>query len=199
MKTLQKVFGLRTRRIPIGMASALVIGGLSMLLLMPKSAMADQNPIVDNRLAPELVGGTWLNTDGNPIKLASRRGKVTIVEFWTLGCINCKHNLPIYNRWNAEFASKKVTIIGVHTPETVEERSTRSVIKAVHRWGITYPVLVDTAGENWNRWDQQFWPTLYLIDKQGRIRYRWEGELEYDNANGTAKVSQLVEKLLREK
>ena len=64
--------------------------------------------------------------------------------------------------------------------------------------GVTHPVLLDNKGENWNRWRQQYWPTVYLIDRRGRIRYVWEGELESGGANGEVKMARLVETLLRE-
>ena len=60
-------------------------------------------------------------------------------------------------------------------------------------------VLTDPQGVNWQRWGQQFWPTVYLIDKRGRVRYRWEGELEYQHAGGEAKMGRLVEQLLAER
>lgn len=65
--------------------------------------------------------------------------------------------------------------------------------------GITYPILIDTQGANWRRWEQQFWPTVYLIDKKGHARYRWEGELEYEHAGGEAKMAERIEELLKEK
>ncbi len=90
-------------------------------------------------------------------------------------------------------------LIGVHTPETDEERVTENVRRHVKERGITYPVLLDTDGTNWRRWEQQYWPTVYLIDKRGRARYRWAGELEYKRAGGTAIMGRLIESLLREK
>jgi hypothetical protein len=68
----------------------------------------------------------------------------------------------------------------------------------VKQLGIEYPVLVDDLMENWRRWDQQFWPTVYLVDRKGRIRYRWEGELNYGNAGGEEKMAALIEILLKE-
>jgi len=91
-----------------------------------------------------------------------------------------------------------VAIIGVHTPETPWERSAANVTREIHRLGITYPVLLDPKSANWNRWGQQYWPTVYLIDKHGRVRYRWSGELEYDQAGGEATMARLVNQLLRE-
>jgi hypothetical protein len=72
------------------------------------------------------------------------------------------------------------------------------VVRHVRELGITYPILIDTEHKNWNRWKQQFWPTVYLIDKKGRVRYRWEGELEYGGARGEAKMGRLVTELLKE-
>ena len=80
--------------------------------------------------APELTGDSWLNVPkGTKLSLASRKGKVTIVHFWTFGCINCKRNLAAYDRWWKRFADKGVVVIGVHTPETAAERDPANVAK----------------------------------------------------------------------
>ena len=147
-------------------------------------------------VAPELVGSEWLNTE--PISLASRRGKVTVVEFWTFACSNCQANLPSYAQWNKKFAARGVEVIGVHTPETAYERDPKNVAKQVKRLGITYPVLLDAKMTNWNRWGQQYWPTTYVLDKAGRVRVKWLGELESGGGNGTAKISAVIETLLKE-
>ena len=149
--------------------------------------------------APELVGDSWFNLpQGTRLNFASRRGKVTIVHFWTYGCINCRRNLPIYDRWQQRYAAKGVLVIGIHTPETDAESKPANVAKKVKELGITYPVLVDSRRYNWNRWQQRIWPSIYLVDKQGRVKYVWEGELEYQGAGGEAKMTRLVETLLSE-
>jgi predicted transcriptional regulator len=73
-----------------------------------------------------------------------------------------------------------------------------NVGKKVKEYGITYPVLFDRESENWKRWQQRYWPAVYLVDKQGRARFVWEGELEYQNAGGNLKMIGLIESLLRE-
>jgi peroxiredoxin len=152
-----------------------------------------------NTPAPELIGPQWLNTPGNrPITLASRHGKVTIVEFWTFDCINCRHNLASYSRWQRQFAGQGVAVIGVHTPETDAERDPANVARHVRELNIEYPVLLDNEYTNWNRWHQEYWPVVYVVDKAGRIRYRWEGELNYHGADGEATVARVVEQLLKE-
>lgn len=152
-----------------------------------------------NTSAPELSGTQWINTPGGkPITLAARHGKVTVVEFWTFGCINCRHNLPSYARWYKQFAAQDVAIIGVHTPETSSEHDPANVARSVHELGIEYPVLLDNDYANWNRWQQQYWPAVYVVDKRGRVRYRWEGELNSGNAGGEAAIAGVIEKLLAE-
>jgi len=87
----------------------------------------------------------------------------------------------------------------VHTPETEAEKVAANVVREAKRLGITYPILLDQKGVNWNRWEQQWWPTVYLIDKQGHARYRWSGELEYEHAGGEETMARLAEELLKEK
>lgn len=152
-------------------------------LVIPASA--DQN-------AHSLTGSNWLNGVG------SLQGKVAIVHFWTFGCINCKHNLPSYARWQQEFKGQDFQIIGVHTPETRSERNLSSLKQFLAERKITYPVLVDNQSQNWDRWNVHAWPTVFLIDKKGRIRDVWEGELEYDGAMRTAKFSGEIRDLLKE-
>jgi len=152
-----------------------------------------------NVAAPELVGGNWLNTpDGSPIPLASRRGQVTILHFWTFGCINCENNLPAYARWHKQFANEGVVLIWVHTPETEAERIKANVIQRVRELAVEYPVLLDQDNVNWKRWHQQYWPTVYLIDKAGRIRFRWIGELNNGSSSGEARMAERVKQPLRE-
>lgn len=187
----------RPRRAWFGLAAALITGLFGSALAY---AQAPAQPVVIDVPAPELAKGIWLNTvGGKPISLASRRGKVTVVEFWTFGCINCMRNLPIYARWQQQFKKNDVVVIGIHTPETQGERDPANVVRFIKKNKITYPVLLDAQGQNWRRWDQQFWPTVYLLDKHGNVRYRWEGELEWQNAGGEQIMADRIRELLQEK
>jgi peroxiredoxin len=169
---------------------------LSLFLAIPHISA---DVIVENAPAPELIGSSWVNTPQNqPITLASRKGRVTIVEFWTFSCINCRRNLAAYAQWSRDLASSGVEVIGIHTPETEPESVKTTVEREIARLGIQYPTLLDSDHANWDRWHQEFWPTIYVIDKRGTIRYRWEGELEYNHADGTKKIAELVRRLVRE-
>ena len=170
-----------------------VIGtGVSMLAASPDAtAQTTRNSRAPQ--ATELVGGPWLNAPGGkPVKLADLRGKVTVLHFWTFACSNCLANIPAYNRIDRNFPKKDVQVVSVHTPEFDFERKTKNVAARVKELKIRYLVLIDAKNVNWNRWNQQFWPTIYLIDKSGRVRYKHEGELQGDEAAFTRRIAELV-------
>lgn len=148
--------------------------------------------------APEIIGSTkdWLNTDGK--KITFEMGRVYLVHFWTFGCINCQRNLPIYSRWMTRYKNDPLTIIGIHTPETEREKDIKNVIEALEKWEITYPVVFDGQTINWKNWSQHYWPTVYLVDKKGHVRYYWMGELEWKDSDGTKIMQGFISKLLRE-
>jgi len=160
----------------------------------------DEYGALEGRIAPELRGDTWLNTEPDQkLSLEDRKGKVTLVAFWTFGCSNCQANLPGYARLYKRFKPKDVELIAIHTPETEEEHKLEAVKEHVKEFGIDYPVLIDNDGKNWFRWNQKYWPSLYVLDGEGRIRFRWIGELDYQHAGGEAKVVRAIEQLLRQK
>jgi thiol-disulfide isomerase/thioredoxin len=158
---------------------------------------ADSNPHTLNTVAPPLTGGPWLNTpQEKSLSLADRKGKVTVVHFWTFACSNCRANIPIYNRWQTQFASQDVAIIGVHTPELAHEKAVANVRREIQKLNIKWPVLIDGDYANWNRWKQEYWPTVYLIDKHGKVRYQWIGEM---GEAGEKQMTRRIEQLQKEK
>ena len=147
--------------------------------------------------APEFAEGTeWLQSE--PLTLASLRGQVVVVHFWTFGCINCKHNYPVYKDWQATYAGKGVTLLGIHTPEFEYEAEATQVRAQAEKHGLKFPIALDAGGRNWKNWDNRYWPSIYLIDKKGRVRYRWEGELHLDRADAKQFAGH-IDELLAEK
>jgi thiol-disulfide isomerase/thioredoxin len=131
------------------------------------------------RPAPEFSGtGAWFNSP--PLSVAGLRGKVVLVEFWTYACINCLHVTPQLERWHARYAEQGLMIVGVHTPELDEERIPSNVEAAIERLGIEYPVVLDNSYKTWNAYRNQYWPALYLVDREGNVVYRHYGEGDYD-------------------
>lgn len=186
-------------RIRIRLATAALALAAAGWCVVPGSAQPVAQPVAFDLPAPGLTGGTndWLNTSGQ--KLEFLRGRVYVVEFWTFGCVNCQRNLPVYARWQKRFAKQPVTIIGVHTPETAAEKQTENVIQQVKKLSLTYPVLLDQRSTNWQRWQQQVWPTVYLVDRRGHVRFRWVGELDWQHAGGEETMARCIEALLRER
>jgi thiol-disulfide isomerase/thioredoxin len=147
---------------------------------------------------PRITGtpSDWLNTGGKPLIYETNR--VYVIHFWTYGCINCKRNLSAYTNWQEKYGSRRLTVIGIHTPETEKEKAPENVAEETKKLGITYPVVIDGQTINWAQWQQQIWPTVYLIDKRGHVRAYWMGELEWQGAGGTVIMEGLIEQLLQE-
>jgi peroxiredoxin len=89
-------------------------------------------------------------------------------------------------------------VIGVHTPETAGERQVERVREKVEEYKLDFPVVVDNDNAIWNAWGNSIWPSVYLIDKQGRLRYWWYGELNWQEAGGQKIMAQHIEELLAE-
>jgi thiol-disulfide isomerase/thioredoxin len=128
--------------------------------------------------APELQNTVWLNSD-QPLRLAELRGKVVLLDMWTFECINCQHVQPYLNQWYRDYASQGLVIIGNHFPEFLAERDLNNLKAALKEQGILYPVAQDNDGQTWEAYHNAYWPTIYLIDKRGHIRYTHIGEGAY--------------------
>lgn len=88
-------------------------------------------------------------------------------------------------------------MVGIQTPETADERDPQKVAAAVSEQGFEFPVLIDLKKGNWDTWGNTMWPTIYVIDRDGYIRFWWQGELNWQGAKGDEVIEDLVEKLLQ--
>lgn len=139
-------------------------------------AKAERLPVLG--AAPELRGiKGWLNT--KPLSLKDLRGKVALLDFWTYSCINCIRTIPHLEAWYEKYKGNEFVILGVHSPEFDFEKKIENVAGAIKKYGITYPVALDSEHETWNAFGNQYWPAHYLIDADGNIRYRSFGEGHY--------------------
>ena len=132
---------------------------------------------VEGRL-PSFGGATgWLNTD--PLTPESLRGRVVLVDFWTYTCVNWVRTLPYLRAWAAKYGDDGLTVIGVHTPEFGFERNVDNVITQSRRFGVEYPIALDSDYAVWSAFANHFWPAVYIADAAGRIRFHHFGEGEY--------------------
>ena len=139
----------------------------------PLAVAAVENP------APNFVGiSNWFNSA--PLKIGDLRGKVVLVDFWTYGCVNCVNTLPHVTELYARYRDRGLVVVGVHTPEFPFEKSASNVAAALKRHGITYPVAQDNNSQTWNAYHNQYWPAQYIIDQNGKIVFRHDGEGQYE-------------------
>jgi thiol-disulfide isomerase/thioredoxin len=194
--------GARTRWLPvalgIGLATALGValafgtrgptGGVTQVAQADEKDAKGKPPKKDDdevepprRLmkAPELEGGTaWLNT-GKPLTLKDLKGKVVLLDFWTLCCINCIHIMPDLARLEKKYANELV-VIGVHSAKFDNEKNSESIRKAILRYDLRHPVVNDADQKIWSAYDCSSWPTLILIDPEGNLLGQTSGEGKYD-------------------
>jgi thiol-disulfide isomerase/thioredoxin len=127
---------------------------------------------------PSLGGATsWLNSE--PLGPAELRGKVVLVNFWTLTCINWLRQEPYVRAWSRAYRDDGLVVLGVHTPEFTFEHEQERVRLAVQDRGIGYPVALDNGYAIWRAFDNHYWPALYFVDADGMIRDHHFGEGRY--------------------
>jgi thiol-disulfide isomerase/thioredoxin len=130
---------------------------------------------------PSLQGAVeWLNSE--PLSPAQLRGKVVLVEFWTYTCINWRRTLPYVHAWAEKYKNHGLVVIGIHTPEFAFEKDLTNVQHAVNAIKIDFPVAVDSNYAIWNSFGNRYWPALYFVDAQGRIRHHQFGEGSYEQS-----------------
>ncbi len=131
---------------------------------------------------PEFLPGfTWLNVI-RPLSVGEDlRGRVTVLDFWTYCCINCMHVLPVLKSIEERFARDPVVVIGVHSAKFISEKDPANIRRAIERYGVTHPVVVDSEHDIWEQFAVRAWPTLVLVDAAGYIREVMPGEADEDS------------------
>src|SRR5947209_4617175 len=153
--------------------------GVALLLALAGAGQAQAGGDGAKGLRLDLMGGAdWLNTD-RPIAAADLKGRVVLVDFWTLCCINCIHTLPDLAKLEAKYPGVLV-VIGVHSPKFENEKKTESIRKAVLRYEIKHPVINDADQKIWRRYGVESWPTLMIFDPDGNYYGEISGEGAFD-------------------
>lgn len=119
----------------------------------------------------------WINSE--PMKADDYSGKLVLLDFWTYTCVNCIRTLPYLKEWHEKYTDEGLLIVGVHTPEFDFEREYENVAAAVAELGIEYPVAQDNIQATWTSYRVQAWPTKYIVDGNGFVRFYHRGEGRY--------------------
>ena len=122
----------------------------------------------------------WLNSP--PLTGTALRGKVVLIDFWTYTCINWLRTLPYVRAWDEKYRDQGLVVIGIHAPEFAFEKDSNNVRRAVKDMRIEYPIAVDNDHVIWRAFNNQYWPALYFIDAQGRVRHHHFGEGAYEQS-----------------
>jgi hypothetical protein len=140
---------------------------------------------------PTFDGATaWLNS--GPLTPDDLAGRVVLASFGTYTCINWLRSLPYVRAWADKYADKALVVIGIQTPEFEFEGELDNVERAIKEMDVRYPVVVDNDYAVWQAFDNHYWPALYFVDAQGRIRHHHYGEGEYEESE------MVLQMLLRE-
>ncbi len=142
--------------------------------------------------APEIArpGPEWFNVPA-PLPIASLKGRVVVLDFWTEGCINCIQIIPTLKRIEDQFPNE-VVVIGVHSPKFANEKNAASVKDAIQRYSIRHPIIHDPAMTIWRAYGVQAWPTLVVIGSDGELVGAIPGEPDADKL--IAAIANLVGK-----
>jgi thiol-disulfide isomerase/thioredoxin len=132
----------------------------------------------------------WLNSQ--PLTPSALRGKVVLIDFWTYTCINWLRTAPYVRAWAEKYRDQGLVVIGVHAPEFAFEKNIDNVRWAVKEMRINYPVAVDNDHTIWRAFKNNYWPALYFMDAEGRVRHHHFGEGSYEQSE------KIIQELLAE-
>src|SRR6266566_2136441 len=153
------------------------------------TAAAVQLP--DEGELPSLSSATaWLNSP--PLTAAGLRGKVVFIDFCTYTCINWLRTLPYVRAWAEKYKNQGLVVIGVHAPEFAFEKNVDNVRRAAKEMKVNYPIAIDNDFAIWRALKNEYWPALYIVDAQGRVRHHQFGEGEYEQSE------RIIQQLLSE-
>lgn len=128
--------------------------------------------------APKLEGlSCWYN--GDPLEEEQLRGRPTLIHFWSYSCLSCLHTLPHLRRWHREYGERGLLILAIQAPEFAFEANSDHLANAIEQLKIRYPVALDATRKSWEAFGNLYWPTNYLLDSEGNIRYVHFGEGDY--------------------
>jgi thiol-disulfide isomerase/thioredoxin len=120
----------------------------------------------------------WLNSE--PLTAEGLRGRVVLVDFWTYSCVNWLRTLPYVSAWHERYRDRGLAVVGVHAPEFGFEHDLDNVRRAVRELGVGYRVVIDNDFAIWRSFDNHYRPAVYLVDRDGQVRFHHFGEGAYE-------------------
>lgn len=153
---------------------------------------------IDCKRAPEFTQHSpmaWINSA--PLSIHGLKGNVVLLDIWAYGCWNCYRSFPWLHKLEKTLEKEPFKVIGIHTPEFEHEHNRENVIANTRKFELRHPIMMDNDFAYWKALSNQYWPTFYLIDKTGKLRFRFIGETHADDRNATA-IESAIKVLLME-
>jgi thiol-disulfide isomerase/thioredoxin len=128
----------------------------------------------------------WLNSD--PLTADGLRGRVVLVDIWTYSCVNWLRTLPYVRAWHERYGEQGLVVVGAHAPEFGFEHDLDNVRRAARELDVGYPVVLDNDFAIWRSFRNRYWPALYLVDREGSVRFHHFGEGSYEEIEGAIQL-----------
>jgi thiol-disulfide isomerase/thioredoxin len=162
------------------------------------SPLLNAAEITGRPLMPEFTSKAeshWFNS--KPLKRSDLAGKVVLIDVWTFDCWNCYRSFPWLKSLERKFSDRDFIVVGIHSPEFAQEKRPGKVAAKIKEFGLEHPVMMDNDFGYWRALNNRYWPSFYLVDKQGRLRYLHAGETHAGDRRASA-IERQVEELLAE-
>ncbi len=175
-----------------------VIGALLATLMLDLDSPLHARQLSEPYTIPEFTHRNpedWINSP--PLVRDDLKGKVVLIDVWTFGCVNCYQSLPWLKSIETKYKQQEFAVLGVHTPEFDHEKDRRKVAEKVQEFGIEHAVMIDNDFSYWNALNNRYWPSFYLIDKTGKVRAVYVGEMR-EGGKPADRAERQIEALLEE-
>lgn len=176
----------------------IMLGMAALTFVLLKPSIETANAEISPFPLPEFTQteqNDWLKS--KPLKKADLKDKVVLLDIWTFACWNCYRSFPWLTGLEASLKDQDFQVIGIHTPEFDYEKKRSAVLAKMNEFKLDHPVMLDNHFKYWKKLNNQYWPTYYLVDKQGMVRYRFIGET-HANTTKAKQIEQAIETLLNE-
>ena len=138
-------------------------------------------------LAPDF---SLRNLQGNYENLNNYRGQVIVLNFWATWCVPCRVEMPSFEKLYRRYRSEGVIVLAV----TLDKNAGQKIKSFVHKYGISFPVLLDEKGEAEQLYPSMTIPFTYVIDREGRVVARVDGAKNWESDETFEAIEYLLKK-----
>lgn len=176
------------------LVTALVLAVVAVLVVVGWDRRERVQPADRGSAAPDFAAPTLA---GDTLRLGELRGQVVLLNFWATWCPPCLREMPSMERLYQEWKDEGLEIVAVSLDAAPGERDELGVpggdvARFVAEHGLSFPILLDPAGESRRVYDIVGLPTTFLIDRSGMIREKVLGGREWDEGEAAAQVGRLI-------